>query len=62
MENKEKIEKIIAAKGITVEELAAAVGISPSTLRNVAKGKIPLSRYGTEKLDKYCADNNITIE
>ncbi len=62
MEIKEKIEKILAAKNITVEQLAEAVGISPSTLRTAAKGKAGLSKYGVEKLDKYCADNSITIE
>ncbi len=62
MEITEKIEKILAAKNITVEQLAEAVGISPSTLRLAAKGKGSLSKYGVEKLDKYCADNSITLE
>ncbi len=62
MEIKEKIEKILAAKNITVEQLAEEVGISPSTLRTAAKGKTSLSKYGVEKLDKYCADNAVTLE
>ncbi len=62
MEIKEKIEKIMAEKNITVEDLAAAVGISPSTLRGVVKGKGNLSKYGVEKIDKYCADNGIKFE
>ncbi len=62
MEIQEKIEKITAAKNITVEQLAEAVGISPSTLRRAATGKGTLSKYGVEKLDKYCADNSITLE
>ncbi len=62
MEITEKIEKILAAKNITVEQLAEAVGISPSSLRMAAKGKGKLSKYGEEKLDNYCKENSITIE
>ncbi len=62
METQQQIEKILAAKGISVEELAAAVGISPSSLRTAAKGKTSLSKYGVEKLDKYIADNGISLD
>ncbi len=62
MEIKEKIEKVMAAAGLTAEQFAEAVGLSPSSVRSVLAGRGTISKYGVEKIDKYIADNNITIE
>ncbi len=62
MEVKEKIEKIMAEKNLSVAELAQAVGVSQGSLNMVLKGKSSLSKYGVEKIDKYCADNGIAVD
>jgi len=62
MDLKELIEKIMAEKNLNVEELSKEIGISASVLRNVLKSKGEISKYGREKLDKYCADNGISKE
>lgn len=62
MELKERIERIMFEKNLSVEELAKEVGLSVSVLRNVLKGKGTLSKYGKDKLDAYCADNGVSGE
>ncbi len=62
METKSLIEKILESKGITAKELSAAVGISESSINGVLKGRGIISKYGVEKLNKYCLDNGIKAE
>jgi len=60
MDIKEQIENIISVKNLSVEELAEEVGISASVLRNALKGKGSVSKYGKEKIEKYCEENGIS--
>ncbi len=62
MEVKEKIEKIMSEKNMTVEDLAAAIGVSASSLRLVLKDKGIVSKYAVEKIDKYAADNGVAFD
>ncbi len=61
MEAKKVIETILNA-GVSVEELSAESGISASSLRGVLKGHGVISKYGIEKLKKYCEEKNISLE
>lgn len=55
----EKINKIMEVKGMTADEAADALGISRSSISSYLKGKGILSKYGVEKVDKYCEENGI---
>jgi len=61
MKVKKQIEAILET-GVTVEELANEVGISKFSLRSVLGGRGVISKYGIEKLTKYCTEKNIPIQ
>jgi len=61
MKVKKQIEAILET-GVTVEELAAESGISQSSLRSVLRGHGVISKYGIEKLTKYCTEKNIPLQ
>ncbi len=62
MEPKSLVEKILEVKDITVKELSAEVGITESSLKAVLNGRGGISKYGVEKLNKYCSENGIETE
>ncbi len=62
MEQQEKVTKLLEKTGMSVQDLAKAIGVTSGSLNLVAKGKSKLSSQGEAKLDKYIADNNITLE
>jgi len=58
----EKMKKVMQDKGISEQDLAAAIGVSKGAMHNWMKGVGKPSGNAEAKLEKYCTDNGISFE
>ena len=58
----EKMKKVMQDKGISEQDLAAAIGVSKGAMHNWMKGVGKPSANAEAKFEKYCTDNGVSFE